>query len=309
MFSFLILTNIATFHIRAKPFQWVLKCSLLCVFSKRITRKEEFEKMESGGSATIRIVAFLVIGIVVGFGIGYLTPTLVAPLDDYDMIQARGTIIVGTNTNWPPFEIFNTTSNQLEGFDIDLARLVADYLNVTAQFIDMDFDNLIGACQAGTIDMIASATFITADRCDVLQPLCWYIRTNEVVITKGDSNLTIDSLEDLVGLDVGVQTGTAEDYELTDITGMEATLNRYPVVETMFGYLEDGTLDAIYVDEPIFGLYSTVYDIKIIFTILAPPTAFYIRYGSDKLSAAINSAIAESFADGSMDALIAKWFG
>jgi len=142
--------------------------------------------MESGGSLTVRLVAFLVIGIVVGFGIGYLTPTLVAPLDDLDMIQARGHIIVGTNTNWPPFEIFNTTTNQLEGFDIDLAKLVADYLNVTAQFIDMEFGNLIGACQAGTIDMIASATFITKDRCDVLQPLCWYIRTNEVVITKAD---------------------------------------------------------------------------------------------------------------------------
>ena len=265
--------------------------------------------MSSGGSLTVRLVAFLVIGIVVGFGIGYLTPTLVAPLDDFDMIQTRGTIIVGTNTNWPPFEIFNTTTSQLEGFDIDLAELVADYLNVTAQWIDMDFDNLIGACQGGSIDMIASATFITKDRCDVLQPLVWYVRTNEVVITRENSTLTIDSLEDLVGLNVGVQTGTAEDFELQDIPGMTATLNEYPVVETMFGFLQDGTLDAIYVDEPIFGLYSTVYDIKIIFTVLAPPTAFYIRYGSDRLSAAINTAIANSYADGTMDTLIAKWFG
>ncbi|MFW9908039.1 MAG: ABC transporter substrate-binding protein [Candidatus Thorarchaeota archaeon] len=265
--------------------------------------------MSSGGSLTVRLVAFLVIGIVIGFGIGYLTPTLVAPLDDFDMIQARGSIIVGTNTNWPPFEIFNTTTNQLEGFDIDLAELVADYLNVTTQWIDMDFDNLIGACQAGTIDMIASATFITPERAAVLQPVTWYIRTNEVIITKSNSTLSIDELSDLVGYDVGVQTGTVEDDELTDIAGMEATLTRYPVVETMFAALDAGTLDAIYVDEPIFGLYSTVYSIKIIFTVTAPPTAFYIRYGSDRLSAAVNSAIALAFEDGTIDALIAKWFG
>lgn len=265
--------------------------------------------MSSGGSLTVRLSAFLIIGIVVGFGIGYLTPTLVAPLDDFDMIQARGTIIVGTNTNWPPFEIFNTTTNQLEGFDIDLAELVADYLNVTVEWIDMDFDNLIGACQSGTIDMIASATFITPARCAVLQPVTWYIRTNEVIITKANSTLVIDELSDLVGYDVGVQTGTVEDDELTDIAGMEATLTRYPVVETMFAALDAGTLDAIYVDEPIFGLYSTVYSIKIIFTVTAPPTAFYIRYGSDRLSAAINSAIALAFEDGTIDALIAEWFG
>ncbi|MHA2145779.1 MAG: transporter substrate-binding domain-containing protein [Candidatus Thorarchaeota archaeon] len=80
--------------------------------------------MSSGGQ--VRLAAFLIIGIIVGFGVGFLTPNLVAPADDYDVIQARGTIIVGTNTNWPPFEIYNTTTDQLEGFDIDLANLVAD---------------------------------------------------------------------------------------------------------------------------------------------------------------------------------------
>jgi len=263
--------------------------------------------MSSG--AQIRLISFLVIGLIVGFGIGFLMPSLVTPADDYDMIQSRGTIIVGTNTNWPPFEIFNTTSNQLEGFDIDLAELVADYLGVTVEWIDMDFDNLVGACQAGTIDMIASATFITAARCEVLQPLCWYIRTNEVIVTLANSTLEIEALDDLVGYDVGVQTGTVEDEELSDITGMEATLTRYPVVETMFAALDAGTLDAVYVDEPIVGLYSTVYSLKIIFTVTAPPTAFYIRYGSDRLAAACNSAIAGAFEDGTIDDLIAKWFG
>jgi len=93
---------------------------------------------------------------------------------------------------------------------------------------------------------------------------------------------------------------------------MLATLSELPGTETLFLQLADDTLDAIYVDEPIFDLYSTYYDIQIIFTILAPPTAFYIRYGSDRLSAAINTAIANAFADDTangMDALIAKWFG
>ncbi len=263
--------------------------------------------MSSGGQ--VRLGAFLIIGIVVGFGIGYLVPNLTTPTDDYDVIQARGTIIVGTNTNWPPFEMYNTTTDTLTGFDIDLANLVADYLGVTTEWVDMDFDNLVGACQQGSIDMIASATFITAARLDVLQSLTWYIRTNEVVVTKSDSVLVITDLEDLVGENVGVQTGTVEDEELSAITGMEATLTRYPVVETMFAALDAGTLDAVYVDEPIVGLFSVTYSIKIIFTVTAPPTAFYIRYGSDRLAAACNAAIAEGFRDGTVDALIAKWFG
>lgn len=251
----------------------------------------------------------LIIGIVIGFGVGYFAPALVAQ-DDYDVIMARGTIIVGTNSGWPPFEMFNTTTSTLYGFDIDLAEMVADYLNVTVEWADMDFGALIGACQAGTIDMVASATFITAERCAVLQPVTWYIRTNEVIVVKSDSTLNITSLDDLVGkgYKIGVQTGTVEDEELSAI--LNATeLERYPLVETMFQDLDAEILDAVYVDEPIVGLYGTVYSIKIIFTVTAPPTAFYIRYGSDRLAAAINSAIAEGFADGTIDALIAKWFG
>ena len=263
--------------------------------------------MSSGGS--VRLMSFLVIGLVVGFGVGFLMPSLVAPVDDFDTIQTRGTIVVGTNTNWPPFEMYNTTTDTLSGFDIDLANLVADYLNVTTEWVDMDFDNLVGACQTGAIDMIASATFITAARLGVLQSLTWYIRTNEVIVTKANSTLTITDLEDLVGYNVGVQTGTVEDEELSEITGMEATLTRYQVVETMFLALHNGVVDAIYVDEPIVALYSATYPVKIIFTLLAPPTAFYIRYGSDRLAGACNAAIAEGFADGSVDALIAKWFG
>ena len=240
----------------------------------------------------------------IGYEAGYEPPA--DPVDDYDTIIAAGTIKVGTNSGWPPFEMVNTTTGELEGFDIDLAELCADYLGVTVTWIDMDFDALIGACETGTIDMIASATFITAARCEVLEPLCWYIRTNEVVVTLMDSTLEIDSLDDLVGYDVGVQTGTTEDEGLSDIDGV--ILHRYPVVETMFQDLDSGVLDAVFVDEPIVGLYGEIYSLKIIFTNPAPPTAFYIRYGNPKLSGALNSAIAEAFADGSLDALIEKWF-
>lgn len=263
--------------------------------------------MAEVGSGKTMMVIMLIVGLVVGFGIGFLAPALTTPADDYDVIIARGDIVVGTNTPWPPFEMVNTVTNELEGFDIDLAEMVADYLGVTVTWIDMDFDALIAACQTGTIDMIASATFITAERCAVLQPLTWYIRTNEVIVVTGDSTLEIDELADLAGMDVGAQTGTTEDEELSAIPAIN--LHRYPLVETMFQDLESGTLDAIYVDEPIVALYSTVYDIKIIFTLTAPPTAFYIRYGSPRLSGAINSAIAEGFEDGTVDALIAQWFG
>ncbi|MFW9889509.1 MAG: transporter substrate-binding domain-containing protein [Candidatus Thorarchaeota archaeon] len=268
----------------------------------------------SQGYGNTMIAVVLIVGLSVGLGVGYFLPGLFAVPpeevpDDYAIIMNRGTINVGTNSGWPPFEMVNTTTNELEGFDIDLAEYVAADMGVTVNWIDMDFDALIAACEGGTIDMIASATFITRARAEVLQPLVWYIRTNEVIVVKASNNLSITDLAQLDGKNGGVQTGTTEDEELSVIAGVNDTLTRYTLVETMFADLNTGTLDYVFVDEPIVALYGSVYSIKIIFTVPAPPTAFYIRYGSDDLSAAINSAIAEGFADGTIDAMIAKWFG
>ncbi len=62
--------------------------------------------------------------------------------------------------------------------------MIADHLGVTVTWNDMDFDALIGACTAGTIDMIAAAMFVTPVRAAQLAHSVPYIRTNEVVVVK-----------------------------------------------------------------------------------------------------------------------------
>ncbi|MFW9830442.1 MAG: transporter substrate-binding domain-containing protein [Candidatus Thorarchaeota archaeon] len=256
----------------------------------------------------------LIIGIVVGFSVGWFAPALLPPAQPPSLvaqIQARGTLIVGTSSDWPPFEIYNTTTDQYEGFDIDLCEMIADYLGVTVTWSDMDFDSLVGACVAGQIDMIAAAMFVTPERALQLAHSVPYIRTNEVVVVKGNSTLTISDLEDLEGYDVGVQSGTVEDIELTELvdSGVGINLIRYARADIMLADLDGGGLDATYVDEPVFTVYSAIYSLKTIFTVPARPTALFCRWENPDLMQAINTVILDAFADGSLDALIAQWFG
>ncbi len=276
--------------------------------------------MDGKGMTTL----FLVVGLVIGLGIGYSIPVFFlgqpepqASVDLLDTIIEEGVIVVGTSSGWPPFEMVNDTTNELYGFDIELVELIVDAINkkynasIEVQWSDLAFDSLIGACQQGTVDLLAAALFITPERTAVLAPSTWYIRTNEVVVVKADSALTVSSLDDLNGLDVGVQTGTAEDYELEDhnTAGGSVTIHRYTRPDTLFADLEAGTLDAVYVDEPVLSLFSELYDLKVVYEVTAPPTALFMRYGDPKFLKEVNDAIANFFADGTMDALIAKWFG
>ncbi|MFX0079892.1 MAG: transporter substrate-binding domain-containing protein [Candidatus Hermodarchaeota archaeon] len=256
----------------------------------------------------------LIIGLVVGFSAGWFAPALLPPAPVpslVEQIQARGTLIVGTSSDWPPFEIYNTTTDQYEGFDIDLCDMIADHLGVTVTWSDMDFDALVGACVAGTIDMIAAAMFVTPERAEQLAHSVPYIRTNQVVVVKGNSTLTITDLEDLEGYDVGVQTGTVEDFDLTDLvdSGVGINLIRYARADIMMADLEAGGIDATYIDEPVFTVYSSIYSIKTIFMVPAPPTALFCRWENPDLMTEINTVILDAFADGTMDALITQWFG
>ncbi len=257
----------------------------------------------------------LIVGIVIGLGAGYVVFPATTPTQQQaglvEQIQQRGYIIVGTSTPWMPFEFYNETSGQYEGFDIDLVNLIAQYLNVTVQWSDMGFDALVGACKAGTVDMLAAAMFITTERAQELAYSIPYIRTNEVVVVAGSSTLAINNLTDLEGYTVGVQTGTVEDEELSDLVsgGTGITLQRYTKVDLMFQDLIAGTLDAVYVDEPVLTVYQKVYSLKNIFTVPAPPTAFYCRYDSPDLLEAINTVLINAYADGTLDTLVAKWFG
>ena len=267
------------------------------------------------------IALFLIIGLGVGLLGGFMIYPVVNPPVEEDepepdpdlleVIQNRTYMIVGTASGWPPFEMVNTTTSELYGFDIDLCEYIADYLNVTIEWRDMDFDALVGACSGGTIDMIAAATFITPERNEVLTPSVWYLRTNEVVVVKANSTLTVDGLDDLDGLHVGVQTGTVEADEVADHNagGGSIIIHEYPLADTMFIDLNSGALDAIYIDEPVLTVYEDIYAVKGVYTLTAPPTALYMPQGHPDYHRAVNNAISIAFEEGLIDEWIAKWFG
>ena len=251
------------------------------------------------------LIAYLVIGLVIGLGIGLIIPLGGVPEDtSLTTVQTRGTIIVGTSADYPPFESLNST-NDVVGFDADLTEYIADYLGVTVVWQNMEFDSLVGACTAGTIDMIAAAMFISEARAAVLAHSIPYLQTQMSIVTMNDSSLSISNLDDLDGYTVGVQTGTIEDTTISDVDGV--TVTRFATADLMFVALDTGTVDAIFIDTPVVGVYQSTYDIKTILTLAAELTVMYLGQNSNSLMIQVNAAISAALQDGTIDGLIQEW--
>ncbi|TFG31236.1 transporter substrate-binding domain-containing protein [Candidatus Thorarchaeota archaeon] len=216
----------------------------------------------------------------------------------------RGTLIVGTSADYEPFEFLNST-NDVVGFDADLMQYIADYMGVTLVWQNMEFDSLVGACQSGTIDVIAAAMFITPDRAEVLSHSLPYLQTQMSVVVMNESDIAISSLEDLDGYTVGVQTGTVEDDTISDIDGVDVT--RFSSVDLMYIALDAGTVDAIFLDSPVADAYEGTYNVKTILQLAAELTVLYVGKYADSLLIKINEGISAALQDGTIDGLIQKW--
>ncbi|MFW9874186.1 MAG: substrate-binding periplasmic protein [Candidatus Thorarchaeota archaeon] len=249
-----------------------------------------------------------------GFFAGWFIPPLFAPPSGelISKIKSRGELRVGTSTDYEPFEFDNLTSGEIEGFDVDVSRLIADEIGVDLEMVNMDFDALIGACAAGTIDMIAAAmtydptTDIGQQRAQQLAPSIPYITIAQVVIVRGDNPLTINNLTDLVGEDVGCQSGTVMEAELV---AAGVTPSSYASALVLMQALVGATIDVAYIDEPVFQVWNQTYDLKVILTTGTDPLSLWCRHEDPDLLYVINTVILSEYEpNGTMYELLDKWF-
>lgn len=117
---------------------------------------------------------------------------------------------VGLEPKYPPFESTDE-KNEVIGFDVDLARALAEKLGRRATFVPMDFDALLPALQSGRIDCICSAMSHTPERAQQVDFTRPYVRTAMGVLVSTRKGARIEQFEDLDDPEhvIAVQRGTS----------------------------------------------------------------------------------------------------
>ncbi|MEK4229194.1 substrate-binding periplasmic protein [Solibacillus sp. FSL H8-0538] len=240
------------------------------------------------------------------------TQTKESNLNALEQIQQDGVMTVGIMGTYAPYNFLNE-NKEYDGFDVDIAKELAERIGVEAEFVAQDFSGLIPGLQKDKFDILVSQVTITKERqvqIDFSEP---YI-TNEVKVIVPKSNTDIQTVEDFKGKTIGVGLGTNDETYLRNELMPEVgdfTINTYDDVITTLKDLDAGRIDAtvnnVYALKPIIE--ENGYAVKAVGeAIKADQAAVAVKKGNTELVEALNTALNEMKQDGTYKEIFVKWF-
>ena len=229
--------------------------------------------------------------------------------DQLAAIQASGKLIVALEGAWQPWS-YHDESDTLVGYDVEVSRAIAEKLGVEPEYVESDWDSLFAGLDAGRFDMVCNGVEVTDERAltyDFTTPY-GYIHTALAVRKDNDE---IKTFEDLKGKTTA--NSLASTYmELAESYG--ATVQGIDTLEETIQLLTAGRIDATLNADVSFYDYLNVHpdaDFKLVAqTAEASHVAIPVLKSEDTAYLdALNTAIEELRADGTLKTLSEKYFG
>ena len=240
------------------------------------------------------------------------TAASVAPAagDQLSNIQSSGKLIVALEGAWQPWS-YHDESDTLVGYDVEVSRAIAEKLGVEPEYVESDWDSLFAGLDAGRYDIVCNGVEVTDERAKTYDFTTPYGYIHTALAVRKD-NEDIKSFEDLKGKTTA--NSLASTYmELAESYG--ATVQGIDTLEETIQLLTAGRIDATLNADVSFYDYLNVHpdaDFKLVAqTEDASHVAIPVRKGDDSASLleAINTAIDELRADGTLKTLSEKYFG
>jgi len=232
-----------------------------------------------------------------------------------ELTLKKGVLTVGMEIGYPPMEYFDTDGETPVGFDVSLAKALADKLGLEFSYVDTAWDGIFAGVDTGKYDCIISSVTYTEEREEKFNFTKPYITNSQLLVVRSDAKVKPKSLEELNGLRLTYQAETTSDTMATgwqESSGLKLEVFEYDKVMNCFDELNLGRVDVILVDSVVAAEYlrrpdnpyevsAEVSDDEVL--------AICLKKGNDALTEALNKALDELYEDGTLKKISLEVFG
>ena len=178
-----------------------------------------------------------------------------------EQIKANGKLVVGTSADYPPYEFHTEIDGKdtIVGFDIDIAKYIADDLDVELEIVDMAFDNLLMSLANDEFDMVIAGLTKDDERAKTTDFSKPYLESKNLILVRTADADKYKTLDDLKGAKAGAQTGTIPYDRCVTYCG-EATTTGLKKVQDLVMELKAGKIDVVMLDYMTVLTYADVND-------------------------------------------------
>ena len=232
-----------------------------------------------------------------------------ANADQLADILDEGTIKIAVPENFPPFGSVGS-SLEHEGYDVDVAALIAEDLGVKLEIVPVTSKQRIPFLSSGNVDLVISSMGANPERAKSIWFSSAYAPFFSGVFAAED--MEISSVDDLAGKKVGLTGGTLEDLELTDIAPEDAEIIRFgDNAATITAYVS-GQVDVLVTGNTVAATVSEKnpeLNLKTKFIIKNSPAFMGVKAGETNMLQWVNVFILHKTLGGELNDLSEKWFG
>ena len=250
---------------------------------------------------------------VLGAGLALAFLAVQSPAQAADLLQdakKRGVLRIAMEGTYPPFNYKDPKTGQLTGYDVDVAKLVANKLGLRPEFVATEWAAILAGLASGKYDVIVSQVGITPKREQAFDFSRPYTYSHPQLIVRKNDRATYASLLELKGKRLGVGQGSVFEQQAKAVPGIE--VKSYPAAPENLQDLAFGRIDAALNDSLMVAylLKNSQLPIKAGAKVGAVERmGIPFRKGSPQFKAAVDKILLDAANDGTLKALSLKWFG
>lgn len=227
-------------------------------------------------------------------------------------IKDNGKLVLATSADYPPYEwhLLKDGKDEIVGFDIEIAKAIAEEMGVELEIKDLDFDGIIPSITSGQADIGIAGLSATPEREEAVNFSAPYFTNEQVVLVRKEDADKYKKMEDFAGKVVGAQTGSIQEETVRENFPKDVELKSLAKLNNLAMEVKNKTADALVISKSSGEQYAKQFPELVVIDVGVPEepgVCVASKKGNDALTAYINQVVQKLIDEGKIKEWIAEY--